>query len=119
MNVLEKYKTELYDENEYSLLDRYIKIVKHDEYNGYFYDNSLSFNSDFAYAELLGIDITAYRHLIYNNCLTTDSNSFVAKFFKDFKEASVRKKVLIFLLLSKYKTKENAIRAMINIKDKK
>jgi len=118
MNVLDKYKIKLYDEKEYISLDKLIKIDKHDDY-GYYFNNSLSFNNDFAYAELLGIDVNSYRNLIYYNCLITTNPTRTATFFNEFKDATKSKKILLFLLLNRYGSLQNVVKTMFNIRNKK
>lgn len=117
MNILKRFKISLFDEIEYRKLDNFIK-VKQREGLGYYFDNEYSFNNDFAYAELLMIDVRSYRNLIFTNCTIKINEAKNAIFLQEQKEAFRAKKILISLLLYKYESAENVKSAMINILDK-
>lgn len=118
MNILKRFKVSLFDEIEYRKLDNFIK-VKEKEGLGYYFDNEYLFNNDFAYAELLMIDVRSYRNLTFTNCTVKINETKNAIFLQEQKEAFRSKKMLISLLLYKYESAENVKSAMINIMNKK
>lgn len=117
MNILKSFKISLFDEIEYVKLNSFIKIKEREEL-GYYFNNDYSFNNDFAYAELLVIDVKSYRNLIFSECIIKMNESKNALFFQDKKDALKSKKMLISLLLYKYKSAENVKTAMVNIMNK-
>lgn len=114
MNILKKFLIKLYDENDYKKLDNFIKISA-DE-NGYFYFNNIyKFNNDFAYSELLSIDIRSYRTIIFSNCEVKDNLQRTGLYFKEYSDAVRKKKMLLTLILNRYDTFEDVVDSIIRI----
>lgn len=117
MNILNKFKISLYDEKEYRKLDKLITVKKHIQ-GYYFFYNPYDFSNDLAYAELLGIDIHSYRQLVFYNCLVTSNDSRTGTFFIEYREAMRGKKILLTLLLTRYRTTNEIVKAITNILNK-
>lgn len=117
MNILKRFKITLFDEIEYRKLNMFIK-VREKEGLGYYFDNEYSFNNDFAYAELLKIDVKSYRNIMFTDFYITINETKNAIFLTKKKEALTAKKMLITLLLYKYKSADNVKSAMTYILNK-
>lgn len=116
MNILKKFAISLYDEHNYNKLDKFIRISS--DKNGYYFDNIYKFNNDFAYSELLGIDIKSYRTIIFGNYEIANNEQRTGTYFKEYSDAIKKKKMLLTLILNRYDTFEDVVDSIIRMLNK-
>lgn len=102
-----------YNKQEYIKLNNFITIEKNDL--GYYFNNPYKFNNDFAYSELIKIDINSYRSIMFANCNTSKNKQMTGFFYKEYKTAIKKKKILLMLILNRYDTYEKVVNRIVNI----